>query len=283
MSNFQVESSISDDDFSRLRTIIHNHTGITIANNRRSMLFSRLQRRLRATGEATFSGYIEKVCQDSVEMQELTNRVTTNKTLFLRTPRIWAYMRSKAIPMFLEKNFNRSMKVWSAAASTGEEAYTIGMVLEEVRKSYPRFSYSILGTDISSRVLEVADSARYSDQSIHRFKQQEPDLFRNHLTETEKSFYSVSSDIRRNIQFKLHNLIEPLSNHEKYDLILLRNVLIYFSNKDQEIILRNIHQKIHPDGILIIGESESLNSLNCDFESIEPLIYRPKPAGLRQE
>lgn len=274
MSSIEVEKSLNDGDFSELRAIIHKQTGITIADNRRSMLFSRLQRRLRETGEATFRGYIAKVSSDPGEMQELTNRITTNETYFYRTPRVWSYLRETVIPEFLESQARRPMKIWSAAASTGEEGHTLGVILEDVRRANPSFDYSVLGTDISSRVLEIAERGLYVGRPVNRFKREDPELFAKQMVGNDKDGYRVRPEVKRRIQFKLHNLLKPLASGGPFDVVFLRNVLIYFTDVDQEKILANIHRQMRPEGTLVIGESESLKSLKCDFGALEPLIYR---------
>ena len=279
MSSMELEQSLNDADFNALRDIVHKETGITIADNRRSMLVTRLQRRLRETGEPTFRGYIKKVSDDPSEMQELTNRVTTNETYFYRTPRVWSYLREKSIPTFLEAQARRPMKVWSAAASTGEEGYTLGVVLEDVRQTTPGFDYSVLGTDISSRVLDIAKEGRYIGRSVARFKREDARLFETYMTGDDTEGYHVGPEVNRRVQFRLHNLLKPLSLGGPFDVVFLRNVLIYFTQEDQETILANIHQQMRPEGALIIGESETLKTLRCDFEPIEPLIYRPLLKG----
>ena len=275
MSYVETEKSLSDVDFSKLRDIVHQETGITIPETRKSMMFSRLQRRLRETGEATFRGYIERVSSDPAEMQELTNRVTTNETYFYRTPRVWSHFREVSIPQFLEANTARAMKVWSAAASTGEEGHTMGVVLEDIRQRHRGFDYSVLGTDISSRVLAIAQEGHYVGRPVNRFKKEDPDLFSKYMVGNDAEGYRVVPDVKRRIQFKLHNLLRPLGAGGPFDVIFLRNVLIYFTNADQEKILANIHKQLRPEGTLMIGESETLKSLRCDFEPISPLIYRP--------
>ncbi len=269
------ETSLNDADFAQLRDIVHKNTGITIAENRRSMLFSRLQRRLRETGEATFNAYINRVTNDPDEMQELTNRVTTNETYFYRTPRVWSHLREVVIPRFLDTPGSRQMKVWSAASSTGEEAHTVGVVLEDVRKTTAGFDYSVLGTDISSRVIDIATTGHYVGRPVARFKKEDPELFGRHMVGDDAGGYQVKPEVKRRITFRLHNLLERLKTGGPFDVVFLRNVLIYFTNEDQEKILAHVHAQMRPDGTLIIGESETLASLNCKFEPVAPLIYSP--------
>lgn len=275
ISQSEFETTLSDADFAKLRAIVHENTGISIAENRRSMMVSRLQNRLRITGERTFSGYISRVTADPAEMQELTNRVTTNETYFYRTPRVWAHLKTVVIPEFLGTVKGRPMKCWSAAASTGEEGYTIGVVLEDVRRSNPQFDYSVLGTDISSRVIEVAKKGQYIGRPVARFRKEDQTLFSKFMVGNDDDGFCVIPDIKRRVTFKLHNLVNQLKTGGPFDVIFLRNVLIYFTQEDQEKILANVHAALRPEGTLIIGESETLTSLKCSFKPIAPLIYTP--------
>lgn len=275
------DAELSDQNFTKLRSIIHEHTGITIADGRKSLLVSRLRSRLREVEDPDFKSYIARVTRDSGELQELINRVTTNKTYFYRTPRIWEHFRTVAVPEFLEKKAMRPMRVWSAAASTGEEAHTIGTALESVRQSEDRFEYKILGTDISSRVLKHAEAGVYERPALVRFQKDEPTLFAAHMQGDDNAGFQVSPAIKQRISFKLHNLQKRLTGAASFDVVFLRNVLIYFSPEDQENILRHVHAMMPPEGTLYIGESETVTRLDTEFEILEPMIYRPR-AGVRK-
>ena len=276
-----MENSLSEVDFIQLRSIIHSETGITISDNRKRMLYSRLQSRLRATGSVNFREYIEKIRDDDKEMQEFKNRVTTNETYFYRTPRIWSHFRTETIPNFLELQPQRPMNVWSAAASTGEEAHTVGVVLESVRQTHTKFDYSVLGTDISTRVIGIAKQGHYKGRPLARFRNEEPELFLKFMTGTDSEGYYVTQGIRQRISFRTHNLTERLSSGGPFDVVFLRNVLIYFVPEDQERILANIYEQMRPNGTLFIGESETLSNLKCKFEQISPLVYKPCFPGVR--
>ena len=275
MSKINVDVAMSDGDFFKLRAIVHQNTGITIGESRKSMLVSRLRRRLREVNEPSFASYISRLSKDTREVQEMVNRVTTNETYFYRTPRVWEYFDIEFLPAFRAKGLNRPLRVWSAAASTGEEAHTIGTILEQYRLSDPGFDYSVLGTDVSSRVLDVAHRGVYKGRAIARFRTEKPELFAARMVGNDAEGYRVAPQIKTRVKFKLHNLLECLGGTSPFDAIFLRNVLIYFTNDDQETILRNVRDLIKPDGILFIGESETLKNLNTDFEQIAPIIYRP--------
>lgn len=266
---------MSDGDFSKLRDIVHQNTGITIGEGRKSMLTSRLRKRLREVDAQSFSEYISRLANDPSERQELTNRVTTNETYFYRTPRVWDYFQTQILPNFHNRNPKRTMRIWSGAASTGEEAHTIGVLSEDFRLSHTGFDYSVLGTDVSSRVLEVASQGVYKGRAIARFKEGQPELFNKHMVGNDSDGFSASDQIRSRLKFKLHNLFDRLAGTGQFDVVFLRNVLIYFTDEDQEKILSHVRNQMHPDGVLFIGESETLTKLNTAFEQIAPIIYKP--------
>lgn len=270
-----LSNSMSDADFARLRAIVYDQTGISIGDTRRSMLVSRLRPRLRDLGLDDYKAYIARVARDPAERQELINRVTTNETYFYRTPRVWTHFNEVFVPAFTQKIRGRAMRVWSAAASTGEEAHTIGVCLEEVRLRSEGFDYSILGTDISSRVLDVAAVGTYKGRPVARFQQTRPDLFERHMVGSDDDGWAVTPKIKSRIRFRQHNLLKPLTNTAPFDAIFLRNVLIYFKTQDQQTILAHVRTLLQPDGVLYIGESETLKHVQADFEQIEPIIYRP--------
>ena len=268
------ELELSDHHFAKLCDIIHQNTGITIGDGRKSLLLSRLRNRLREVNESNFKSYIARVTNDADEMQELINRVTTNKTLFYRTPRVWEHFQGVVIPDFLAKPTSRPMRIWSAAASSGEEAYTAGMILEGVRTSNPGFDYKVVGTDISVRVLEQAESGIYSGVKVNNFSKAYSELFNAQMVGDDSGGFQVKPSIKSRITFKQHNLQNRMKS-SPFDAIFLRNVLIYFTPEDQEDFLSKIHDLLSPDGILYIGESESISRLETDFEIVEPMVYRP--------
>lgn len=270
----QSTDNISDKCFAELLELIHKLTGITIGESRKSMMVSRLRKRLRANNLKDFESYLKLIQEDRDELQEFVDNMTTNKTYFHRTPRIWSYLNDIFIPQWIGERNKRPINVWSAAASTGAEAYTAGVFLEEFRAKTPGFDYKIFGTDVSSQVVATAEEGIYPIRAVQRFKQEVPDLFEKHMTGDDTKGYQVTPDIRRRIRFKHHNLFRALSPPQKFDIILIRNVLIYFTHEDQENALRNAERCMHPGATLIIGESETLSPLKTNFVATAPLVYR---------
>lgn len=269
---------MGDRQFAELREIIHANTGITIADGRKSLLLTRLRSRLREINEPDFKSYIARVGRDKAELQNLIDRVTTNKTYFYRTPRVWDHFTQVTVPDFL-KGGGRKMRVWSGAASTGDEAHTIGVVLEEVRRTTAGFDYAVVGTDVSARVLKTAETGVYPAKAVAAFQKDAPDLFRAHMVGDDAGGFKVRPEVKSRIKFKRHNLLEKLKGTGPFDAVFLRNVLIYFTNEDQETILRHVLDLMTPTGTLFIGESETINRLDTGFEPVEPLIYRPAGRG----
>ena len=270
---------LSDLNFERLRTIIHEQTAISIGDGRKSLLLSRLRKRLNDTGVPDFKTYIARLGSDPAEMQEMIDRVTTNKTCFYRTPRIWDHFRTTAVADFVARDAGRPMRVWSAAASTGEEAHTAGILLEDMRQQGGGFDYRILGTDISARVIKQAEAGVFGPATLSHFRKERADLLAAHMMGDDVGGYRVSPQIRSRITFRQHNLKTRMTKATGFDVIFLRNVLIYFAPEDQERILAHVHALLHPQGTLYIGESESLTRLSTGFAIVEPMIYRPAGPG----
>ena len=200
--------------------------------------------------------------------------VTTNETLFFRTPLIWDYFRNEYLPEWSIKNSDGTLRVWSAASSTGEEAFSIAMTCEEYKMTKPSFRYQISGSDIDTNVLERARSGIFKERNTAEFKKKYPELFEKYFKTLPTGECKALDILFQRMDFSIHNLHTRPSKIGHYDIVFLRNVLIYFTDVDQELVLRNIFQAVKPGGFLIVGESESLARLKTDFTFHKPLIYK---------
>ena len=277
-----VYNKIGDRCFTKYIRFVHENTGISIPDNRKFMLISRIRKRLRKLRIPDYRSYLKLIENDQEEKKFFINLITTNETYFYRTPRIWDFIENDFLKKKCEGQ-SRLVNIWSAAASTGEEAHMLGILCQNFKDNHPNFYYKIMGTDISSAVIEKAINGKYSGRSVKRFKEARWSLFQKYMIGNESQGYNILPEIKKNIHFKVHNLFNVLSENQKFDLILLRNVLIYFSKIDREKVLAKLHNKLSPNGYLIIGESESLNALNSNFESVSPLIYRFKNNIINKE
>lgn len=264
---------LNDKCFGEFVDLIHQLTGISVGANKTSMVEGRLRKRLRLLNLTSYEAYLKVVKEDPVEQICFIDSVTTNETYFYRTPRIWEHIENHILPAWLENNPNEIFTAWSAAASTGAEAHTLGILCQSFKEKNPSFSYQIKATDISKAMIERCQFGKYSEKSIEAFRNLRPALFKKYISKTENDLFEVSQEVHSRIQFQQHNLFTPLNVKEKYNLILLRNVLIYFNNFDQEKVIALLEPRLANNGTLIIGESESLNRINTNFKPLEPLIY----------
>lgn len=270
-----LDDNIDDACFDGLKSLIHKLTGITIKQERQIMLVGRLRPRLRALEISSYPEYLEYVRANKSEHEEFVNKVTTNETYFFRTPRVWEYIEQSFLPEWQAAKSSSTLQVWSAASSTGEEAHTLGIFLEHFRKSNPGVDYRIHGTDIDTTVVEKATQGLYKGRSVERFRQTRPDMFKRYMAGNDDDGFRVLPDIKSRMNFTQLNLFDSPLDGAGFDLIFLRNVLIYFTKEDQEKLMSALARRIKPEGTLIIGESESLNSLNTGFEAVKPTIYKP--------
>ena len=258
----------------RVISAVHKFTGITMAEHKKTLLQSRLKKRMRELQIASYVEYMDYLQKTIDETQNFINVVTTNETTFFRTPKVWSYFNDVFLPEWNIKNPRSTLTLWSAASSSGEEAYSLAILCSEFKLKNPGFDFRILATDISSTVLEEAIKAEYSDRAVEFFKKSHADLFSRYFTTKENDVHAVSGELKKKIQFSSHNLFTV--KKEQFDIVFLRNVLIYFSSEDQEKVLLNISKSLKDDGILIIGESESLSRLKTPYDFKSACIYSYK-------
>jgi len=270
-----IDDTINESCFAGYSELIHELTGITIRPERQTMLVGRLRKRVRALNLADFEEYLEYVKDHKDEHELFVNQITTNETYFFRTPRIWDYIERTFLPQWIAGGSTGTFHAWSAAASTGEEAHTLGVLLQQFKADNPGFDYRVHGTDIDTSVLKTASQGLYNGRSIERFRDAKPDWFETYMTGTDTDGYSVIPEIKQKIKFSKLNLFDTVVLRPEYDLVLVRNVLIYFTAEDQEKVMATVYRKVKPEGLVIIGESESLNNIRTSFEPIAPTFYRP--------
>ncbi len=253
--------------------LVHERSGISIDAGKTQMIESRLRRRLRAVDIDNPSDYLDYLEKQPAEYEHFTNAFTTNETSFFRTARIWRYLEEDLFEQWADKP-KAARQVWSAAGSTGEEAYSLAMACDmfNVGRTAP-LRMRILASDISTDVVAKAKEGSYQGRTISRLKVGRPEALLGYFVEHGECF-NIIPKIKESVQFKQHNLFKkpPFKNH--FDLVMLRNVLIYFTDRDQEQVLSRVYDSIQPGGILVLGESESLNTLDTNFKFIKPFIYQ---------
>jgi chemotaxis protein methyltransferase CheR len=277
--------ALEDEEFLRLQAFIQEELGIKMPQEKRVMLESRLQKRVKQLRMDSFSAYCDFVFSPDGMREELVNLidcVTTNKTDFFREPNHFTYLKDVLIPGMAARGNGRihdTVRIWSTACSTGEEPYTLAMVMESLREGYGSFEYRILATDISSRVLEVARRGVYSEERIVPV----PDEYRRRYLLRSKDRSNpqarVKPMLRNRVSFGRLNLMSPAFGiRERFDIIFCRNVLIYFNKDTQEALLRKLYAHLQPGGHLFLGHSETLTGMHLRLQPVAATIYR-KPDG----
>lgn len=251
--------------------LVRDCTGIAMNEHKRMLLQGRLGPRLRALGLSSYEQYLMLVRAGGAEVQAFIDMVTTNDSLFFRTPLVWSYIAEDFLPQWHSSHRGRCLRIWSAAAATGEEAYSLAMTCAQFQQHAPDLRYQIVATDISAAALAGAAAGVYGGRSAQRFRAVHPQLI-------ERYFDARGDDIvakpvlRPHIQFIHHNLLLPFSA-APFDLVLLRNVLIYFDETNQRKVLDQVQRLMAPNARLLLGEQESITRLGTALHYRQPHVY----------
>jgi chemotaxis protein methyltransferase CheR len=268
----EIENEIDAGTQRALLERVHRHTGIFMPERKWTLLQGRLRRRLQTLALDSYRDYLAVLESRPDEVGHFINLVTTNETAFFRTPRIWEYL-GQQLPRWFDTHRGSTLQVWSAASSTGEEAYSMAMLCEEFRAQHPAFRYRILATDIASDVLATGAEGRYHGRNIEGLRRLRPAMAEKYF-EPDGEAYTVVPALRANVSFRQHHLHQRLDGAPRFDVTLLRNVLIYFDEAGQRRVLEQARHAMQPHGVLVIGESESLSWLETGFTFEQPLVYR---------
>jgi chemotaxis protein methyltransferase CheR len=273
--------TMSDRDFCRLSEFIHTHCGIKMPPAKRTMLEGRLRKRLQSLGMESFGEYCEYLMssrgQESERVQ-MIDVVTTNKTDFFREPVHFDYLTQQALPELVQVRgigIKSTLNLWSAGCSSGEEPYTLAMVLSEYADQIVPISFSILATDISTRVLEKASRGIYEHERVEPV----PTLMRKRYLLRSKNrnqaLVRIAPELRSQVRFHRLNFMEDQFDiTEKMAVVFCRNVLIYFDRRTQEEVLSRICRHLISGGYLFTGHSETLHGLDLPLTSVASTIYR---------
>jgi chemotaxis protein methyltransferase CheR len=266
------EFTFSPADFQRVQRLIYQRAGISLHDGKRAMVYSRLSRRLRETGDATFAGYLDTlealhgVAADA-EWQEFVNCLTTNLTSFFREEHHFHALRDALKPLA-----GRPLRLWCNAASTGEEPYSIAMtVAESIGLSS---QVRLLATDIDTKVLATAQRGVYPADSRGLSTQRLQQHFQRG-TGANAGFIRAKPELARMIEFRTFNLMAPQwSLGEPFDMVFCRNVMIYFDHATQRKVLEHMHAVMKPGGLLFVGHSENFTDSRDLFQLRGKTIYQ---------
>lgn len=276
---YHHDECISSGDYSRLRDLVYREAGIALGPSKKVMLEGRIRRRLKALSLDSYSDYCGYLFSDRGLREELIHFidvVTTNKTDFFREPRHFEFLTAQLLPERARSGDPRKpLLVWSAGCSTGEEPYTLAMVLSEFELAHPGFSFRILATDVSTMVLEKAERGIYSIDAVRPVPQMLRAKYLMRGREPGSSRVRVVPELRRSIEFRRVNFMESdYEIAEKFDAVFCRNVIIYFDRPTQQSILGKLTQCLLPGGYLFMGHAETLHELDLPVTQVAPALFR---------
>lgn len=266
---------LSTAEFQQLAGLVYAQCGIKLPPVKKILLESRLHKRLRALSMTDFKSYIAYVTSAEGIAHELVHMidvVSTNKTDFFREPHHFEMLKSKVLPGFLKQGQN--FKVWSAACSSGEEVYTLAMVLEDFARLHTGFDYKIFGSDISTQVLQKAAQAIYRLEQAADIPMEYKRKYLLKSKDRANPTVRIAPGLRSKTSFGRINLMDNvLPVEDMFDVIFCRNVLIYFDRPTQEQVLNKLLGKLKRGGYLFIGHSESLFQMDLPIVQIVPTVY----------
>lgn len=270
-------------EFEQFSTLIYNEVGIKMPAGKKTMLEARLQKRLKALGLRSFQDYADFVFSAEGREQELVHFidvVTTNKTDFFREPFHFDFLIREAIPAMQQLRGAgdsplNPFRIWSAGCSTGEEPYTMAMVLHDYAATHQGFRFSILASDICTQVLQKAASGVYGEDRVDTISLAMKKKYLLRSKDRSRGLVRMVPELRSSISFKRVNFMDDqFGINERQDVIFCRNVVIYFDKPTQAQLMRKFHRQLTSGGYLFIGHSETLNGLNVPFTQVANTVYR---------
>lgn len=270
--------AMTEKEFRRLSEFVHTECGIKLPPSKKVMVEARLQKRLRTLGMPGYRQYYEYLFSPQglgEELVHLIDVITTNTTEFFREPRHFEVLTREALPTWRsECGTARAFHLWSAGCSTGEEPYTLAIVLSEFASQTAGFRFSILATDISTRVLTMARNGVYPEDRVSKLTLEMKRRYLLRSRDRSKRLVRLAPEVRRLVEFRRLNFMESFAFPEPMDTIFCRNVMIYFDRTTQEQLLRKFCSQLRTGGFLFIGHSESLTGMDLPLRQHAPTVYR---------
>jgi chemotaxis protein methyltransferase CheR len=274
---------LSDKEFRRLSSLIYDQWGINLPLAKKTMVSSRLRKRLKTLGYPSFKEYIDYVMSPAGrhnEWSRLIDAVSTNKTDFFREKAHFDFLSRNLLPHMapeLRQSAGRIFRIWSAGCSSGEEPYTLAMVLAEYQRQNPWFSFAVTATDINNQVLDEAIQGTYDDETLGPVPKML--LFRYFMKGkgNQAGYHRIVPELRQRICFQRVNLMDRNFGFKSaFDIIFCRNVIIYFDQQTQRQLFHKFHGNLQPNGFLFLGHSENLHGMEEKFAKVESSVYQCK-------
>jgi len=260
--------TIRPDTFQYIRDALHERTAIHLMDNKSYLVETRLSVLAKRNGLANVDALVDqlRVPGSAVLWDEVVDAMTTNETSFFRDGKPFEVLRDKVLPALTEKSQDtRQLHVWSAASASGQEAYSIAMLWNEIRNQYPLWDLEILATDISSKMLERGRAGSYSDLEVMRglSEQRRADNFQR-----SGDRWEINEQLKKNVKFQYLNLIHGWPSLPKMDIVFIRNVLVYFDHPTKCNLFAKVRRILKPNGFLFLGGTESALTIDDQFERV---------------
>jgi chemotaxis protein methyltransferase CheR len=271
---------LTERDFRKISKLVYKHCGINLHDDKKELVRARLAKRLRKGNFKSFSDYMKHVLADKTgkEFSILIDSLSTNVTSFFREGQHFEFLQKRFLPLLLEqkrKSRNFRIRAWSAGCSSGEEVYSMAITLLDAVQGQGRWDIKVLGTDISTSMLETAQMGVYDKQRVAPVSpmQRQKYLLPSHIS--KQRVFEVSKSLRDVVIFEYLNLMEdwPINPPRGVDFIFCRNVMIYFDKTTQAQLVNRFWNLLAPGGVLFTGHSESLTGIEHKFKYIQPTIY----------
>lgn len=265
---------LTEQDFLLLHQYIRAHYGLDL-RNKKQLIVSRLSGMLTLQGYADFHSYVARILsgKDQELLQSMLNRLTTNYTFFMREPSHFHFLETRVLPEMVQKHrLDRTINIWSAGCSSGEEPYCIAMyLLEFLRRQPGRWRIRLLATDLSEKILQAAADPVYRGDALDSL----PVGWRErYFLPRPDGGWAPGEKLKSLVEFRRFNLMEPIPFQRSFDIIFCRNVMIYFDQKTKQELVNRFYQVTAPAGYFFVGHSEGLIGFPCPYDCVEPSVYR---------
>ena len=270
------EFQFTESMFEQIRELVKHHTGIVLSDGKQDMVYGRLTRRLRALDLSEFDSYLTLIKrEDEQELTHLVNAITTNLTSFFREERHFEYLKNTVFPSLVEKNAaTQKIRIWSAGCSTGEEPYSIAMVVREFFEDYDGWDVKVVATDLDSNVIEKGKAGVYDIGRVDGLSLEYKKRWMKRGKGDQSNLVKMKSELQNLITFKQLNLLHGWPIKGPIDIIFCRNVVIYFDKETQRNLFDRYADVLSSDGHIFIGHSENMFNVCDRFESLGNTIYQ---------